>query len=146
MGRRDRERITRINAGQEEPIARVRKVAGNLAGRKILAVTSRKGVIAELSKGSTTEQVGRLDDLVGTGNLPERKLKDAIMRKAPKEMDKVIRKFRGKGKEITVDSLCTEVKSTPGFLVMCEKVGLNLEWFEKLATDRMKANGVQNGK
>lgn len=106
----------------------------------MLKLASRKGVIAELSKGDTIEQVDRLDSLVGTGNLPGGKLKAAIMSKAPKEMDKAIKKFQKQGKEITVDLLCSEVKTTPGFLPMCEGVGLSLEWFEDLAKQRMEVH------
>jgi len=74
--------------------------------------------------------------------LPGGKLAKAIKDKAPKEMDKAIKKFRKQGKEVTVESLCAEVKSTPGFLQVCNNVGVTLEWFEDLARQRMEANGV----
>jgi hypothetical protein len=79
----------------------------------------------------------------GTGDIPGGKLAQAIMGKAPKEMDKAIKEFKKQGKEITVDSLCTEIKSTPGFLQMCNNAGLTLEWFEELARERMKAHGIE---
>jgi len=143
MGRRDRERIQRLQAGEEESIAdRVRRLASNPIGRRILKRASHKGVVEELSKGDVTDQVHRLDSMAGTGELPEGKLAKAIRDKAPKEMDKAIKKFRKKGEEITVDSLCAEIKSTPGFLQMCNNVGITLEWFEDLARERMKVNGV----
>lgn len=147
MGRRNRERRERIVAGVEESLSaadreRVAKVAGNPIGRRVLAAASRKGVVDELSGGSVGDQVGRLDGLVGAGALPARKLKSAIKAKAPKEMDTAIRKFQKQGREITVDSLCYEVKTEPGFLAMCERVGLSLEWFEDLARERMAAKGV----
>ncbi len=140
MGRRNRERVARVKNGQEKSI--VQKVLSNPPSRKAVSLASRKGVVAELSKGSTSEQIGRLDDLAGTGTLPAGRLKDAIMRKAPGEMDKAIRKFQKQGKDITVDSLCTEVKSEPGFLDMCQEIGITLEWFENLARERMKVNKV----
>jgi len=93
----------------------------------------------ELSKGSVTDQTGRLDELVGTGVLPGGNLKKAIMAKAPGEMDKAIKKYRKQGKEITVESLLVEVRSEPGFLAMCERVGLGYGWFERLAKERMEA-------
>ena len=144
MGRRDRERIQRLQAGEEEPISdRVRRLAGNPIGHQILKRASHKGVVEELSKGDVTDQVHRLDSMAGTGELPEGKLAKAIRDKAPKEMDKAIKKFKKQGEEITVESLCAEIKSTPGFLQMCNNVGITLEWFEELARERMKAHGVE---
>ena len=143
MGRRDRERKQRIQAGEEESIAgRVRRLAGNPIGRQILKRASHKGVVEELSKGDVTDQVHRLDSMAGTGELPGGELARTIKSKAPKEMDKAIKKFKKQGKEITVESLCTDIKSTPGFLQMCNNVGITLEWFEDLARERMKASGV----
>ena len=132
--------------GSEEPLSaavreRVARVAGNPVGRRVLAASSRRGVVDELSRGSVGDQVGRLDELVEAGALPDRKLRDAIMAKAPREMDKAIRKFRKQGREITVDGLCHEVKTEPGFLATCERVGLSLEWFEDLARGRIAAGG-----
>ena len=135
MGRRARERIERIRAGLETPIA------GRVA-KKVLAVSSRKGVIEELSKGTVSEQTNKLNELVGTGALPSGRLAKAIINKAPKEMDKAIKKFLRKGKEITVDSLLAEVRSDKGFLKMCEGVGLDYGWFEKLAKERMEVKGL----
>jgi len=144
MGRRDRERIQRVQAGEEESIAdRVRRLASNPIGRRILKKASHKGVVEELSKGDVTDQVHRLDSLAGTGELPEGKLAKAIRDKAPKEMDKAIKKFKKRGEEITVESLCAEIKSTPGFLQMCNNAGITLEWFEDLARERMKASGIE---
>ncbi len=96
----------------------------------------------ELTKGSTEEVVGNLDELNRTGTVPSSKIKKSLMRKAPGEMDKAIRKFREQGKEITVDSLCAEAESTPSFVRMCENVGLPMSWFRELAAERMKANGI----
>jgi len=117
-------------------------MVGNPIGCQILKRASHKGVVEELSKGDVTEQVGRLDSMSGAGELPGGKLAKAIKDKAPKEMDKAIKKFKKQGKEITVENLCAEIKSTPGFLQMCNNVGITLEWFEGLASERMKANGV----
>lgn len=143
MGRKNRERIARIEVGLEEPISPRFKVAlYNPIARQAVAISSRGAVVKELSQGSTTDQVNRLDDLVGTGNLPARRLKEALMKKAPKEMDKAIRDFRKKGKEISVDNLCAEAESTPSFVKMCENVGLPMSWFRELAKERMEANSV----
>ena len=131
MGRRDRERLERIRAGLENPIARA-----------AVKLKTRGAVIEELSRGTVSDQTNRLNTLVGEGALKPSRLKDAIMRKAPKEMDKAIKKFRKQGKEITVDSLTAEARTEPGFLCMCENVGLDLAWFENLAKDRMEANKV----
>ena len=138
MGRRDRERIERITSGKEKPFRNL----GNPIVRKAVAFASRKGVVEELSRGTTGEQVSRLEELRGSGTLPDRKLKEAIMRKAPKEMDKGIAKFQKQGKEITVHNLLEEVRTERGFLDMCERVGITYDWFKNLARERMRAKGV----
>jgi len=133
MGRRDRERIARIQAGEEEPISsQVRRIASNPIGRAILRRTSRQGVIDELSKGTVSEQIDNLREATPHGELAK-----AIKSKAPKEMDKAIRKFKKEGREISVDTLCAEVKSTPNLLAI-----VPLEWFEDLARQRMEAYGI----
>ena len=128
----------RTDKGRE----RVKRLALNPIGRAVLKKASHGGVVKELSQGTTEDQIGRLDSLQGTGELPGGDLAKAIKSKAPKEMDKAIKKFQKEGKEITVDSLCAEIKSTPGFLQMCNNAGITLEWFEGLAKERMKAHGV----
>ena len=131
MGRRNRERIERIKAGLEKP------------RRWAIAVVARKGVIEELTEGTTSDQIGRLNELAGTGYLPPSKLKAAIMKKAPGEMDKAIKKFKKEGKEITVDSLLAEVRSERGFLAMCNRVGLNYEWFVELVESKIGRSNVE---
>ena len=143
MGRLKRLRRERVAAGLEEPMRdKVAKVAGNPVGRRVLATASRKGVVSELTKGSTEDVVRNADELVATGTVSDQVMRKAIMDKAPKEMDKGIRKFQKEGREITVDSLCREVKTTPGFLETCARVGIPLEWFENLARERMAAKGI----
>jgi len=141
MGRRDRERRDRIQAGMEDPM--IGQVLRNPVARRVLATASKGAVVRELSRGTTSDQVERLGEMMMSGELPSNKLRDALTRKAPKEMDRAIRKFRRRGKEITVDSLCSEIQSTPGFLLMCERAGLTLEWFENLAKERMDANAAR---
>lgn len=131
MGKRNRERIAALKEGLLNPIR-------NTA----IKIAARGGVVEALREGSTADQIGRVGELVGYGALPPAKLKAAIMKQAPKEMDTAIKKFKKQGKEITVDLLCREVKKEPGFLAMCEKIGLDLAWFENLATERMEAKGV----
>lgn len=143
MGRAKRERRERVIAGLEEPISpKHKKLLGNPISRLGVKLASREGVVRELSAGDVTDQVARLDSLRGTGNIPGGKLKKALMDKAPGEMDKAIRKYRKQGREITVDLLCEEVKTTPGFLQMCNNVGIELKWFEDLARQRMEAHGL----
>jgi hypothetical protein len=147
MGRASRERRERVQAGLEKPWSdkereKAKTALGNPIIRKIVELKSRGAAVDELSQGTVVDQIGRLDTLVGEGTLPDSRLKKALMSKAPGEMDKAINKFKKSGKEVSVDSLCAEVKSTPGFLAMCERVGLRLEWFENLARERMEANGL----
>lgn len=127
---------------RKEELKLAQAVLNNPLTRKVATVASRKGVVKELSEGTVSAQMGKLDELVGTGTLPKSRLRDAIARKAPKEMDKAIRKFRKEGREVTVDGLLVEVRSTPGFLKMCEGVGLDYSWFERLAKEQMEANGL----
>lgn len=138
MGRRDKERIARIQAGQEKPISMA--VLSNPVSRKAVALSSRGAVINELRKAETSEQIDILNSQVASAN--PGKLRKAIASKAPREMDKGIKKLQKDGKVVSVDALCIEVTTTPGFLSMCEGVGLNLEWFEKLAKERMEAHGL----
>ena len=131
MGRRDRERKAQVKQGILKPFR-------NTA----IKLVARGGVIRELSKGTTTEQIGKLDELGTAGALPDSKLRKAIVDKAPKEMDKAIRKYQKEGRKITVDSLLVEVRSQQGFLDMCNKVGITYKWFEDLALAKMKAHSI----
>lgn len=137
MGRKGRERRERIEAGLEESIAsqmaKARPVLENSFGRKAVVAMTHGEVVRQLSQGDVGQQIETLN-----ASVPVSKLKDAIMSKAPGEMDKGIRKLQKEGKPVTVDALCAEVKSTPGFLAMCQRAGLNLEWFEALARKRME--------
>jgi hypothetical protein len=143
MGRRDRERVERIKSGQEEPFSPgVQKALDNPISRKIVATASRQRVISEMTKGSTQDVVSNLDEMVVTGNLASRKLKESLMRNAPKQMDKAIRDFQKQGKDVSVESLCYEAKNTPEFVNMCARVGLEMSWFEDLAKERMEVNGL----
>ena len=103
----------------------------NPLARGAVAVASRGKVINELNRSSTQDQIEALNGTVATKS-PD-KLRSALESKAPSEMDKAIRKFLKEGKTVTVDTLTAEIQSTPGFLSMCERVGLTLEWFEELA-------------
>ena len=117
----------------------------NPGARQAVKSVSRKGVVKELSKGSVTDQTGKLEELVGTGNLPASRLRDALTSNAPKEMDKAIKKFLKEGRVISVATLTAEARSEPGFLKMCQRVGLDISWFENLARERMEVYGIKEG-
>lgn len=143
--RRERKAVGLVEPTKRDPAGSVAEKPGNpiaRIARKAVSLASRREVVKELSKGSVSDQTGRLDELVGVGVLPVRALRVAIMREAPKEMDKAIEKFRKQGKEVTVDSLLAEMRSEPGFLEMCRNAGITYEWFEKLAKERMEAYGL----
>ena len=131
MGKRNRERIERIRAGLEEP--RAAQIAKKM-GRPL--------VEKELLKGTDEERINRLDSLVSTGDLKADKLRASIMDNAPAEMDKAIRKYQKEGKEISVDTLCHEVRTDLPFRTTCQRVGIPLSWFEDLARERMAKLGV----
>jgi hypothetical protein len=106
----------------------------------------RRAVERELTRGTTDQQIGKLDELMDHNVLEGGVLKNAIMQKAPDEMDKAIRKFRKKGKEISVATLCAEIYENKQFQNTCSRIGLTVAWFEELAAERMKKAGVcENG-
>ncbi len=131
MGRASRERRERIQAGLELPWV-----------RKAVEAVTRRSTVRELSKGSVDDQTARLDELREQGALPQSNFRDSIVNNAPVEMDKAIRKFTKKGKPVTVDTLCAEVKGNQSFLKMCAGVGIDLAWFENLARERMEAHSL----
>ena len=137
MGKRDRERIERIQRGEEKSIAA--QILSNPISRRAAAFASRRSVIKTLEQASTEEQIETLSTVAG--QKPD-KLRQALMQNAPKEMDKAIRKFQKKGKPITVESLTEEARNTPSFVAMCKKIGLEMSWFDELARERMKAHGI----
>ena len=151
MGRAKRERRERVIAGDETPMADARherknpqQPSGMLSrlARKAIALTSRRVVVDELMKGSTADTVERLGELVGEGTVPERSLKQAITKKAPRQMDQGIDRFIKEGTPVTVENLLAEARSEPGFLAICERVGLAYSWFEALARERMRLRGI----
>jgi len=140
MGRRDRERIERIREGKEKPFRHL----DNPVARKAVALASRGDVIKTLEQASTEDQIDALNSTVA-GQRPD-KLRQALMKKAPKEMDKAIRDFQKMGKAVNVATLTEEIRNTPSFLAMCSRVGLELSWFEQLAKDRMSVHGITEAK
>jgi hypothetical protein len=138
MGRRDRERIERLEQGKEKSIAS--QNLSNPIARKAVAIASRGDVIRTLKQATTAEQIETLSSTVAAQR--PNKLRRALMKKAPAEMDKAIRIFQKQGRPVTVASLTAEAKSTPSFVAMCEQVGLEMSWFDNLARERMKTHGI----
>lgn len=129
MGKRDRERINQIKQGIIKPF---RNVA--------IKAIAYNGVKDELMKGETSDQVNRLSGLMDENVLPSEKLKKAIMKSAPKEMDNATKKYKKQGKEITVDLLVEEVeRNEGGFRQLAENVGLTMDYFRTLAKERMSS-------
>lgn len=112
----------------------------DVAERKAIAVAAHHDVVRELREASTEDQIEALDRTVGR-NKPSR-LRDALMQKAPAEMDKAIRKFKREGRPVTVETLTEEARNTPSFVSMCRNVGLEMSWFEELARKRMEKAGL----
>jgi hypothetical protein len=111
---------------------------GNPITRKAVALVSHKAVVTELSKGSLADQSYGLIDMLNSGALKSSKLADSLKSKAVKEMDKGIRDFQKRHKEISVETLTAEVRTETAFLEMCNHVGITVEWFEGLARERIK--------
>ena len=142
MGRRDRERIARIQAGEEESIAKLREKLSNSLTRTAVKLASRGKVVETLKQASTPEQVEVLNSLPSS---KMGKVGRAIMKKAPSEMDKGIKRLQGWGQTVTVEALMKESRETPGFLDMCARAGITEQWFEDLARERMKKAGIAEG-
>lgn len=132
MSKKDKEHRRKVQARNA--------MLNNPVARKAVALASRGAVINELRKAETSDQIDVLNSQVASSR-PD-KLRKAIASKAPGEMDKGIKKLQKEGKVVSIDALCTEIKTTPGFLSMCERVGLDLAWFEKLAKERMDAHNL----
>ena len=109
---------------------------GNPIARKAVAIASRGAVIDELKKATTEEQIEVL------GSVSPSKVGKALMRKAPREMDKGIRNLQKTDKKVTVKELCREIRETPSFLRMSEQAGVTYAWYENLAAERMKSHGI----
>jgi hypothetical protein len=134
MGKKDKEhkkKVAQRNA---------RLGIGNPIARTAVSFASRGQVVSELRKAGTDDQIDVLNRTV-VSQQPS-KLRKAIMDKAPKEMDKAIKTLQKQGKEVTVDSLTFESKSTPSFVQMCSDIGIEMSWFEELARKRMEAHGL----
>lgn len=125
----------------KEKVAKRNALLSNPLARGAVAVASRGKVIDELNRASTEDQIQALNGTVASSR-PD-KLRKALESKAPGEMDKAIRKFQKEGKTVTVELLTEEIRATPGFLSMCERVGLTITWFEDLARKRMEAHGYE---
>ena len=141
MGRRNRERVERIKRKKEKSIAS--QLLSNPVSRKAVALASRRDVIKTLEQATTEEQIETLNNTVARQR--PSKLRQALMKKSPKEMDKAIREFQKSGKPITVESLTEEARNSPSFVAMCERVGLEMSWFDELARERMKVYGIEEG-
>jgi hypothetical protein len=130
MGKKDKEHRKKVE---------LRNIMlGNPITRKAVALVSHKAVVTELSKGSLADQSYGLIDMVNSGALKTSKLANALKSKAVKEMDKAIRDFQKRHKEISVETLTAEVREETAFLEMCNCVGITLAWFEDLARERIK--------
>ncbi len=138
MGKKDRERFEKT--GMVFRNGQLVSASPNSIVRKAIAFASRSQVVDQLRQALTEDQIDVLERTVA-GRRPD-KLRQALMSKTPGEMDKAIKKFQHEGKPVTVDTLCAEIKSTPGFLKMCERVGLDLAWFQNLAKERMEVHNL----
>ncbi len=140
MGKRSRElkerreQRERIQRGDEQHFAA--PALRNPIARKAVVIASHGAVVQRLKEASLGEQIEVL------GSVSPSKVGGVIMRKAPAETDRGIRNFQKQGKKVTVGGLLEEVRTTPGFLTMCENAGVTYTWFERLARERMRAHGI----
>lgn len=143
MGRRNRERRERIVGGDESlrVSQQVSRIVSNRLGSRIFRRMARSKVVSYLQGNSTEEAIDNLATLAAEDSGKATAVRDAILAKAPAEMDKGIDKCRRRGIEVTVDNLLSEVRSTPGFLSMCASVGISEQYFINLAKERMGGKG-----
>ena len=121
MGRRDRERIKRILAGEETPIAI--KARERVVGAGVSAVKSL----------SLSNQIQFLADSLHSGKLAPGKLQKTLKDNASKEMRVGAAKMSKKGKTPTADLLLEEYRSDTEFQKLASEVGLDEEWLMELA-------------
>ena len=130
MGRRDRERVQRILEGKETPFAN--------SVREHMRSTG----VAAIRASSTSNQVKFLADSLHSGRLSPSKLRKALEDNAHKEMRKGADKIIGKGKPLTVDALLEEYRKDKEFQALATEVGLNEEWFIRLAESACQRRGA----
>ena len=105
--------------------------------RKAVAISARGKVVNELQKATTDEQIEVLSSISPS------KVGKALIKKAPKEMDKGIKELQKQGKRVTAEELCREIRETPSFLQMSEEAGVPYKWYEELAKQRMEAHKIK---
>ncbi len=125
MGKRNRERIARILAGEEG--SRSETVASRVKD-KIQSIGQRT-----LESLSTSKQVEVLASSLHTGRVSSSKLRSCLKANAVTEMQKGIKKLAKKGKTPTVDLLLEEYRGDREFQKLASEVGLDEEWFIQLA-------------
>ncbi len=121
MGRRNRERVARILAGEETPIsAQTRERIRNIG-------------VSTLESYSTSKQVQFLAESLHSGRLSPSKLQGTLKRNAPGEMRKGAEKLNKKGKIPTVELLLKDYRGDKAFQTLAAEVGLDEAYFTALA-------------
>ncbi len=127
MGRRDRERRERIQAGLEEPIAPHRTVTEEDRNR------IHKVGYSVLRAMNTSNQVKVLRESLRLNKLSPDRLRKALEDNAGREMQKGANKLRKRSKPVTVDALLEKYHKDVGFQELAAEVGLDEAWFTALA-------------
>ncbi len=130
-------RVGKASRGKRERRENLASGLNNPIARTTVKIASRSAVLRELSQASTEDQIEVLSRISLT------KVGKALMKKAPNEMDKGIRRLQKEGKKVTVKELCREIRESPAFLKMSENAGVPYRWYEELAKERIK--GGNNG-
>lgn len=123
MGRRNRERVERVMAGDESG-----KVRHGIVGKTV-------GALQALS---TKRQIEFLSESLRTGRLRPEALRSQLMANAYTEMRKGIKKLGREGRDITVDALLESYHSEVEFRELAEKVGLDEAFFVNVAKNEMR--------
>ena len=129
MGKASRERRERVMAGLEKPHRELSEKQRDKA---------KEIGLKKLQSQSTPKQVDFLADTLHSGHLRASKLKQELVKNAPKEMKKGVARLHREGKTPTVDLLLEEYNSDASFQKLANEVGLDRSWFENLAEETIK--------
>jgi len=121
MSRRDRERIARIEAGEELSISAAARDRATQAG------------VSAVQHFSASKQVQFLADSLHSGHMTPSSLRKALEKNAPAEMRKGADKLIKKNRPVTIEALLEDYHKDKLFQATAAEVGLDEAWFTILA-------------
>ena len=132
MGRRDRERIARIRAGEELAISPQTRDRATQVG------------VSTVKRLSADKQVQFLANSLHSGHMTPASLRKALEENAPVEMCRGADKLIKKNRPVTVEALLEDYHKDALFRATAAEVGLDEMWFTTLA-EKEYARRTNNG-